>query len=193
MEKGDGLWTAETVEVYSSPLENVGLKGLRNIGNTCFMNSVLQCLSNTRPLLEYVLITKEYLADVNTTTSSMKGNLVKAFGKVIQDLWTDGRQRDVDTCSLKGHVQRLAPIFRGKHQHDSQEFLRYFLKGLHSDLNRVAVKPKASPIQIQEGLEDAEKSHASWLHYQKYDNSKVVNFSAILISTRTSIMQFYIL
>jgi ubiquitin C-terminal hydrolase len=42
------------------------------------MNSVLQCLSNTRLLLEWCL-NENYLRDINTTTSSMKGALVKGL------------------------------------------------------------------------------------------------------------------
>ena len=40
------------------------------------MNSVLQCLSNTRPVLDYV-ISEEYTRNINTTTSSMNGALIK--------------------------------------------------------------------------------------------------------------------
>ena len=32
-----------------------GLTGLDNLANTCYMNSVLQCLSNTDPLRDYFL------------------------------------------------------------------------------------------------------------------------------------------
>lgn len=42
----------------------------------CFMNSVLQCLANTKCLLEYCIHDK-YEKDINRKTSSMKGALFK--------------------------------------------------------------------------------------------------------------------
>jgi ubiquitin carboxyl-terminal hydrolase 4/11/15 len=44
--------------------EAPGVVGLHNIGNTCFMNSMLQCLSNTQPLTEYFL-SERYLDELN--------------------------------------------------------------------------------------------------------------------------------
>lgn len=105
----------------------------------CFMNSVIQCLSNTRPLLEY-LLNEQYLADINTTTSSMKGALIKAFSQVIHELWEVGGDHVVNTTALKSQIQRFAPRFMGYSQQDAQEFLRYLLEGLHEDVNRVTTK-----------------------------------------------------
>lgn len=105
------------------------------------MNSVIQCLSNTRPLLEY-LLNQKYLADINTTTSSMKGALIKAFNQVIHELWEIGSDQIVNTNALKSHIQKFAPRFMGYSQQDAQEFLRYLLEGLHEDVNRVTVKPQ---------------------------------------------------
>ncbi|XP_023722638.1 ubiquitin carboxyl-terminal hydrolase 2 isoform X2 [Cryptotermes secundus] len=158
-----------------SSAERGGLTGLRNIGNTCFMNSVIQCLSNTRPLLEY-LLGDCYLSDINTTVSSMKGALIKAFSTVIQELWrADSEDRAVNTTALKSQIQRFAPRFMGYCQQDAQEFLRYLLEGLHEDVNRVTTKPKAILTDVDDQLSDQQKALESWKRYLRMDNSKVVD------------------
>ncbi|XP_046422923.1 ubiquitin carboxyl-terminal hydrolase 36-like isoform X2 [Neodiprion fabricii] len=154
--------------------ERCGLNGLRNIGNTCFMNSVIQCLSNTRPLLEY-LVNEQYLADINTSTSGMKGALIKAFSQVIQELWEVGGEHVVNTTSLKSQIQRFAPRFMGYSQQDAQEFLRYLLEGLHEDVNRVTVKPQPIHTDIPEHYTDSQKAAESWKRYLRNEDSTIVD------------------
>ncbi|XP_021918594.1 ubiquitin carboxyl-terminal hydrolase 2-like [Zootermopsis nevadensis] len=158
-----------------SSADRGGLAGLRNIGNTCFMNSVIQCLSNTKPLLEY-LLGDCHLSDINTSISSMKGALIKAFSTVIQELWrAESEDRVVNTTALKSQIQRFAPRFMGYCQQDAQEFLRYLLEGLHEDVNRVTTKPKPILTDVDEQLSDQQKAVESWKRYLRMDNSKVVD------------------
>ncbi|CAG9135075.1 unnamed protein product [Plutella xylostella] len=152
-----------------------GLNGLRNIGNTCFMNSVLQCLSNTRPLLEYAG-SERAVSHVNTTLSPMKGKLMKAFVSVIRELWEAGaRDQVVNTTSLKAQVQRFAPRFMGYSQQDAQEFLRYLLEGLHEDVNRVTVKPKPILTEIDDNLSDSAKAAEAWQRYLRMEDSQIMD------------------
>ncbi|XP_076438634.1 ubiquitin carboxyl-terminal hydrolase 2-like [Babylonia areolata] len=154
-----------------------GKIGLRNLGNTCFMNSVLQCLSNTRPLLEWCL-NNDYTADINTTTSSMKGGLVKAFASLMKSLWRESSPESyVSPNTFKTQIQKFAPRFMGYSQQDSQEFLRYLLEGIHEDVNRIKVKPKPSSLDYNrlDKKNDRDKAKEYWNAYLTRDSSHIVD------------------
>ncbi|XP_012944435.1 ubiquitin carboxyl-terminal hydrolase 2 isoform X2 [Aplysia californica] len=153
-----------------------GKIGLKNLGNTCFMNSVLQCLSNTRLLAEWV-VEEQYTSDINTTTSNMKGALIKAYASLMQSLWKEKTETSVAPNAFKTQIQKFAPRFMGYSQQDSQEFLRYLLEGLHEDVNRVTKKPV--PIILDddqlEKKNDNGKAQDYWKAYLNRDNSLIVD------------------
>ena len=45
-----------------------GLCGLKNLGNTCYINSITQCLNNNRPFIDY-LVSESYKDDLNHNCS----------------------------------------------------------------------------------------------------------------------------
>ncbi|XP_050766909.1 ubiquitin carboxyl-terminal hydrolase 2 isoform X1 [Gymnogyps californianus] len=168
-ERNDGYCDMPTRDPTSSKAVQ-GLTGLRNLGNTCFMNSILQCLSNTKELRDYCL-QNQYLRDLNNN-SRMRTALMSEFAKLIQLLWTSSPNDSVSPSEFKTQIQRYAPRFVGYNQQDAQEFLRFLLDGLHSEVNRVLVRPRASTDTLDH-LPDDEKSRQMWRRYQEREDSRI--------------------
>nr|CAB3267548.1 ubiquitin carboxyl-terminal hydrolase 2 [Phallusia mammillata] len=161
-----------------------GNTGLRNIGNTCFMNSILQCLSNTQPLRDYCL-TLKYETDLNREKSPMKGKLMTAFAELIQDLWK-GKSMSISPNNFKSQIQKFSPRFMGYEQQDSQEFLRFLLEGLHEDINQIKQRSKEAipnmarlrkaasfPLGRPIIFNPKEKARKTWQWYATRDRSFV--------------------
>ena len=71
------------------------------------MNSVLQCLANTEPLVKFFLF-EVYMSHINQrNTLGTRGRLAMAFAELLSDLWT-GRQKYVAPWDVKNWVARKA-------------------------------------------------------------------------------------
>ncbi|XP_051534822.1 ubiquitin carboxyl-terminal hydrolase 2a isoform X2 [Myxocyprinus asiaticus] len=149
-----------------------GLVGLRNLGNTCFMNSILQCLSNTPSLRDYCLH-NSHRRDLNNNNRTNTA-LMEEFSKLIQTMWTSSNSEAVSPSEFKTQIQRYAPRFVGYNQQDAQEFLRFLLDGLHNEVNRVTVRPRGH-MEDFDHLPDEEKGKKMWAKYLEREDSKIVD------------------
>ncbi|XP_041092514.1 ubiquitin carboxyl-terminal hydrolase 32 isoform X1 [Polyodon spathula] len=150
-----------------------GATGLSNLGNTCFMNSSIQCVSNTQPLTQY-FISGRHLYELNRTNPiGMRGHMAKCYGDLIQELWS-GTQKNVAPLKLRWTIAKYAPRFNGFQQQDSQELLAFLLDGLHEDLNRVHDKPYAE-LKDSDGRPDWEVAAEAWENHLRRNRSIVVD------------------
>uniref|UniRef100_A0A3Q1ENV8 Ubiquitin carboxyl-terminal hydrolase n=1 Tax=Acanthochromis polyacanthus TaxID=80966 RepID=A0A3Q1ENV8_9TELE len=100
----------------------LGATGLRNLGNTCFMNAILQSLRS----------------------------LVEEFRKTLCSLW-QGNQTAFSPDSLFYAIWKIMPSFRGYQQQDAHEFMRYLLDHLHREL-QYSRNGASHPVSPQDGV-----------------------------------------
>ena len=103
------------------------LIGLNNIGATCFMNSTLQCLSQTKELTKYFLLDL-YEDEINIDNKlGTGGEIASIYRELLDDLW-NGEKSIINPSYFKKVFSLFVRKFSGYHQQDSNEFLIYLLK-----------------------------------------------------------------
>lgn len=158
----------------------IGLTGLKNVGNSCYQNSTLQCLSATIPLAKFMLDGSYKQAINKVNPLGTQGALAESFAHLIKVMWSE-QYTFVSPVTFRDAISKFAPAFKGYDQHDSQEFLAFLLDGLHEDLNYVVHKPP--PVEMtpdrEEELETLPQQVASvkeWTIYRQRNDSLIVDW-----------------
>uniref|UniRef100_A0A914ZK85 ubiquitinyl hydrolase 1 n=1 Tax=Parascaris univalens TaxID=6257 RepID=A0A914ZK85_PARUN len=123
------------------------LQGISNLGNTCYINSVLQCLSASSPLADY-FISDKFLKDLHEKNNTQLENsqqygtgglLTLAFADLIKSLWSNDINERI-AREFYEVVRQFNNEYATFRQQDAQEFLVWLLDKIHEDLNTAIVR-----------------------------------------------------
>ena len=162
-----------------------GVCGSHNLGNTCFMNSSIACLSNCTELTYYFL-SGEYKKDINRENKlGMGGALAESWAELLHDYWV-GSQHVGNPSDLKQIFGNKIKRFSGYNQQDSNEFIDLFIENLNEDLNSVTKKEYIELKNKGENESDKECSKRYWNNYLNRNNSIITDlFCGQIKSTLT--------
>ena len=167
--------------ILSLPTYVPGLIGLKNHGNTCFMNAVIQCLCNTEQLLKFFLTNQYYRnltqlrnrqqshpgilggdpssllpgtqSDTNpeSLNPELRGAVTTHLALLLKSLW-NGQYEGYVSAAFKDVVSLWAQQYQGRDQHDAQEFLLWLLDRLHEDLNNAPGVKRKQAVTVSERI-----------------------------------------
>ena len=158
--------------IHGKPTHN-GVCGLVNLGNTCYMNAIIQCL-NTNSAFRELLLKKTYTINPQSTLGS-GGVIVKAFGTLLEELWSNQFQAFAPVAFRKS-FGNFKPEFAWSNQQDAHDFLVHLIQVLHEDMNCGAkLGPYRARGESFDNMSSTQRSKRTWLEYQQYNQSPLMD------------------
>jgi len=152
-----------------------GNKGLVNLGNTCYMNSALQCLSH---LLEFHPMSSSFIKSCNLSDAT--NNVMDQWIELQRKLWDNGIKDPINPTELlrefRSECGKQNRYFDNFQQNDIDEFLNIFMDFLHEAVSKPCeikdIKRRKSEPEVQKIVE---KSNETWKSFFKKNNSYIID------------------
>ncbi len=109
--------------------------GLDNLGATCYMNAVLQCMAHFRGVSEKILTWYRYMEDNNKTDRKLS----YAFAELLDNLYFPHEhynyKKSYSPKKFKDLIGSMNPLFAGIQANDSKDIMNFIIEKMHSELN----------------------------------------------------------
>jgi ubiquitin C-terminal hydrolase len=149
-QKQNGLFDPTLVQKYVNwtKVSRVG-PGFFNDGNTCYLNSTLQCLVHT-PAIAQILKCEPKLVlkglGIAANTSDNRDNRDKDFNQhanrsvlqyfqsLVSEVWSGASSRAISPRAMVASIRRVGKQFKPLRQEDAHEYLRQLLDCMHEEV-----------------------------------------------------------
>lgn len=150
--------------------------GLANIGNTCYMNSAIQCFSACLELANYITSGK-YLTDVDDHNKRrVVWPFFVHFGNLLVYIWKD--DSTITPKTFHAVFGQYYSRFRGRNQHDAHECMTFILDGIHAALKYevdVSITRQKQDKELSERERMELESLEQWSRHFKDQYSKIID------------------
>lgn len=164
--------------------------GLENMGNSCYLNCIIQCLLGTHELTK-IFLNNSFEKHINIASKlGSKGVLARNFAKLINTMhnhdikqFDNNKSKKIDPVrpqEFKKACGSVNSLFNDNLQQDSQEFCQFLLDGLHEDLNQNGGNPPLKELskeaeEKRETLPIRIASSIEWERFLTTDFSVIVD------------------
>ena len=150
------------ISFYSKPT----LIGLQNIGATCFMNSILQCLSQTKDLTNYFL-DEQHWDEINNNNIALRDKnelqLTPAYLQLLINLWGKNNQiKYYEPRNFMNIVENMNPLFKLGQAGDSKDFIIFLLEQFHNELKKSLINNNSENNSDQVNQYDQKETLSSF-------------------------------
>ena len=118
------------------------MRGLWNLGNTCYFNTAVQCLAHVPPLTKH-FFAEEYEGPCDVT---------KEYQKIVQQLFIKGKTDPVSPSDLLGAFRVRFPVFADGQQHDAQEVILHLIDVFEQSLGKEFIMDLFNGTEAQETM-----------------------------------------
>ena len=155
------IFNISLINKYLNENSSSGICGSINLGNTCYMNSSIACLSNCTELTYYFL-SEQYKNDINYNNKyGLKGKLAEGWFELLKQYWVENTKQG-NPKDIKYIIGEKDSRYRGYNQQDSNEFINLFLDILNEDLNYSDEKKYIELEEKKEKESDEECAKRFW-------------------------------
>jgi ubiquitin C-terminal hydrolase len=107
------------------------MRGLWNLGNTCYFNTAIQCLAHVPPLTKHFFSLPPYEGSCHIT---------REYQKVVRALFTKDQTEPVRPGDLLGAFRVRFPQFASNEQHDAQEVILHLIDVFEVSLGKEVIQ-----------------------------------------------------
>lgn len=144
------------------------MSGFLNLGNSCYMNSILQCLIHTKDMTEFIILNK-YKEDFNKNKN--ESYLLNEYINILQ---LYAKNNIIKPIHFKNILGKLNENFNNMYEQDSHEFLVYVVDTFHNALSYpVKITFNGKPISKNDKF--AVKAIDNWNISFKKEYSKIIS------------------